>query len=55
MLNHDKIFKIYFFSVKRQANNNFLKDVENRVEDVVSDQCLHHLALIQQVFRHINM
>ena len=30
-LNHDKSLQIYFFCVKRQAKNNFLKDVESIV------------------------
>ena len=30
-LNHDKSLKIYFFCVKRQAKNDFLKDVESTV------------------------
>ena len=30
-LNHDKNLKIYFFCVKRQAKNDFLKDVESTV------------------------
>ena len=29
--NHDKSLQIYFFCVKRQARNNFLKDVESTV------------------------
>ena len=28
-LNHDKSLQIYFFCVKRQAKNDFLKDVES--------------------------
>ena len=35
-LNHDKNLQIYFFCVKRQAKNDFLKDVERTV--VSSDQ-----------------
>ena len=30
-LNHDKCLQIYFFCVKRQAKNNFLKDVKSTV------------------------
>ena len=30
-LNHDKNLQIYFFCVKRQAKNDFLKDVESTV------------------------
>ena len=30
-LNHDKILQIYFCCVKRQAKNDFLKDVESTV------------------------
>ena len=30
-LNHDKSLQIYFFCVKGQAKNNFLKDVESIV------------------------
>ena len=30
-LNHDKSLQIYFFCVKRQAKNDFLKDVQ-RIE-----------------------
>ena len=30
-LYHDKSLQIYFFCVKRQAKNNFLKDVESTV------------------------
>ena len=30
-LNHDKKLQIYFFCVKRQAKNDFLKDVESTV------------------------
>ena len=30
-LNHDKSLQIYFFCVKRQAKNDFLKDVESTV------------------------
>ena len=30
-LNHDKNLKIYFFCVKRQAKNDFPKDVESSV------------------------
>ena len=30
-LNHDKSWQIYFFSVKRQAKNDFLKDIESTV------------------------
>ena len=30
-LNHDKNLQIYFYCVKRQAKNDFLKDVENTV------------------------
>ena len=30
-LNHDKNLQIYFFCVKRQAKNDFLKDVESAV------------------------
>ena len=30
-LNHDKHLQIYFFCVKRQAKNDFLKDVESIV------------------------
>ena len=33
-LNHDKNLQIYFFCVKRQANNDFLKDVERTVDMV---------------------
>ena len=29
--NHDKSLQIYFFRVKRQAKNDFLKDVESTV------------------------
>ena len=31
-LNHDKNLHIYFFCVKRQAKNDFLKDVESTVD-----------------------
>ena len=31
VLNHDKSLKIYFFCVKHQAKNDFLKDVESTV------------------------
>ena len=31
-LNHDKSLQIYFFCVKHQAKNNFLKDVESTVD-----------------------
>ena len=30
-LNHSKSVQIYFFCVKRQAKNDFLKDVESTV------------------------
>ena len=30
-LNHDKSLKIYFFCVKHQEKNDFLKDVESTV------------------------
>ena len=30
-LNHDKSLQIYFFCVKRQARNDFLKDIESTV------------------------
>ena len=30
-LNHDKILQIYFFCVKFQAKNDFLKDVKSKV------------------------
>ena len=30
-LNHDKNLQIYFFCVKRQAKNDFLKNVESTV------------------------
>ena len=30
-LNHDKSLQIYFICVKRQAKNDFLKDVESKV------------------------
>ena len=30
-LNHDKSLQIYFFCLKRRANNYFLKDVESTV------------------------
>ena len=30
-LNHDKSMQIYFFSIKRQAKNDFLKDVESTI------------------------
>ena len=30
-LNHDKSLQIYFFCIKRQAKNDFLKDVESTV------------------------
>ena len=36
-LNRDKSLQIYVFCVKRQAKNDFLKDVESTV-----DQCLHY-------------
>ena len=32
VLNHDKSLQIYFFCVKRQAKNDFLKDVESTVD-----------------------
>ena len=32
-LNHDKSLQIYFFCVKRQAKNDFLKDVESTVDE----------------------
>ena len=35
-LNHDKSLKIYFFCVKRQAKNDFLKDVESTVVGFLS-------------------
>ena len=31
-LNHDKSLQIYFFCVKRQAKNDFLKDVKSTVD-----------------------
>ena len=30
-LNHEKSLQIYFFCVKRQANNDFLKDIESTI------------------------
>ena len=30
-LNHDKSMQIYFFSIKGQTKNDFLKDVESTV------------------------
>ena len=33
-LNHDKSLQIYFFCVKRQAKNDFLKDIESTVEHI---------------------
>ena len=30
-LNHDKSLQMYFFCVKRQTKNDFLKDVESTV------------------------
>ena len=32
-LNYDRILQIYFFCVKRQAKNDFLKDVESTVDN----------------------
>ena len=36
-LNHDKSLQIYFFCVKCQAKNDFLKDVESTVVKYVVD------------------
>ena len=33
-LKHDKSLQIYFFPVKRQAKNNFLKNVESTVTNI---------------------
>ena len=40
--NHDKNLKIYFFCVKRQAKNDFPKDVESTVnpEELLRRICL---------------
>ena len=34
-LNHDKRLQSYFFCVKRQEKNNFLKDVESTVNELL--------------------
>ena len=34
-LNNDKSLQIYFFCVKRQAKNKFLKDVESTVDGLI--------------------
>ena len=39
-LNHDKSLKIYLFCVKRQAKNDFLKDVKSTVANILADQYL---------------
>ena len=40
--NHDKSLKIYFFCVKRQAKNDFLKDVESTVVGFLSSCILQN-------------
>ena len=42
-LNHDKNLQIYFFCVKRQAKNDFLKDVESTVG--IETLCNSHLPI----------
>ena len=46
-LNHDKSLQIYFFCVKRQAKNDFLKDVESTVVPWVFSQLF--VTLVQKV------
>ena len=38
-LNHDKSLQIYFFCLKRQAKNDFLKDVESTVTWILTSDC----------------
>ena len=42
-LNHDKNLQIYYFCVKRQAKNDFLKDVES-VNGLTSRNTKHLLT-----------
>ena len=46
-LNLDKKLQIYFFCVKRQAKNDFLKDVESTVIQAV---CLYNLIRVFAVY-----
>ena len=42
--NHDKSLQIYFFRVKHQAKNNFLKDVKSTVDscfDVIENNTMN--------------
>ena len=39
-LYHNKSLQVYFFCVKRQAKNDFLKDVESTVGIILSCKCI---------------
>ena len=43
-LNHDKNLQIYFFCVKRQAKNAFLKDVESTVMQVLQTPGIAYIS-----------